>query len=60
MIAAGTEQYMMDNNETSADLTESSEYIKGGLPECPVDGSYTVGTETSDPTCDVGGAHVLP
>lgn len=60
MIAAGTEQYMMDNNVTSADLTQSAEYIKGGLPTCPAEGSYTVGTETTDPTCSVAGLHVLP
>lgn len=60
MIAAGTEQYMMDNNATSATLDQSATYIKGGLPVCPGAGNYTVGTETTDPTCSVGGAHVLP
>ena len=60
MIAAGTEQHMMDNNATTATLAESAVYIKGGLPECPQAGTYTVGTETTDPTCSVGGTHLLP
>ena len=60
MIAAGTEQYMMDNNTTAATLTQSAEYIKSGLPTCAGNGSYTVGTETTDPACSVGGGHVLP
>ena len=60
MIAAGTEQYMMDNNTTSATLPQSAEYIKSGLPTCAGAGSYTVGTGTTDPVCSVGGGHVLP
>ena len=59
MIAAGTEQHMMDNNVTAATLTEASAYIKSGLPVCPGAGTYTVGTETTDPTCSVGGDHAL-
>ena len=59
MIAAGTEQHMMDNNVTAATLTEAVAYIKSGLPVCAAAGTYTVGTETADPTCSVGGAHAL-
>ena len=59
MIAAGTEQYMMDNNTTSATLAQSVTYIKSGLPVCPASGSYTVGTETTDPTCSEGSPHAL-
>lgn len=59
MINAGTEQHMMDNNVTAATLSEAAVYIKGGLPVCPASGSYTVGTETTDPTCSVGGTHAL-
>jgi prepilin-type N-terminal cleavage/methylation domain-containing protein len=59
MIAAGTEQHMMEHNATSATLAEACVYIKSGEPECPANGTYTVGTESSDPTCSVGGDHAL-
>ncbi|MEN8254677.1 MAG: type II secretion system protein [Verrucomicrobiota bacterium] len=59
MIAAGTEQHMMDNNVTSATLAEACAYIKSGEPDCPAQGTYTVGTETTDPTCSLGGDHAL-
>ena len=59
MIAAGTEQHMMDNNVTAATITEAVVYIKSGLPECAAAGTYTVGTATTDPSCSVGGDHAL-
>ena len=60
MIAAGTEQYMMDNNATAATLAQACSYIKSGEPDCPAQGTYTVGTETSDPTCSKSGdGHTL-
>ena len=34
-------------------------YIKN-TPTCPAAGTYTVGNATTDPTCSVGGTHVLP
>ena len=59
MIAAGTEQYMMMHNATVVTLAEAATYIKAGIPECPALGTYTIGTETIDPTCSVGGTHAF-
>ena len=44
--------------------TQISPYLKdtkivGGLPVEPAGGSYTMGAVSADPTCSVGGTHVL-
>jgi prepilin-type N-terminal cleavage/methylation domain-containing protein len=48
--------------ETSAvNATNCLEYVKGNkLPTCPSSGTYTWGNVGSNPSCSVGGAHVLP
>ena len=53
MIAAGGEQYMMEENETTYSLSDAGGFIKGGEPTCPAGGTYTAGTDTADPECDV-------
>ena len=72
-IDSAKEQYAMDNRlaqgatiGTLASLcgTGTTTYIKGGAPNCPSSGTYTVGVLGTDPTCSIGTgaavAHVLP
>lgn len=57
MIAAGGEQYMMESNATSYANTDVNAYIKGAFPTCPAGGNYTMGTDTTDPSCSQGAAN---
>ncbi len=65
-IDAAKEQWAMDNKKTTGDpvtwptdLVGSDKYIKKE-PSCPSGGSYaTVGAVGTDPTCTIGGLHVL-
>jgi prepilin-type N-terminal cleavage/methylation domain-containing protein len=63
-IDAAKEQWAMDNKKSSADtpaqadLEGSANYIKK-WPECPSGGTYTVNAVGTDPTCSIGGDHVL-
>ena len=41
-IESGAEQHMMLNNDTTADMTESVVFIKGGTPECAASGVYSI------------------
>ena len=74
-IDSAKEQYAMDNRlsqgsavagGTLASLcgTGTTTYIKGGAPNCPSSGTYTVNVLGTDPTCSIGTgaavAHVLP
>jgi prepilin-type N-terminal cleavage/methylation domain-containing protein len=58
------DQYLMDNNLPRAsaivnsDVIGSSNYIKI-LPECPSQGTYTVGDGDVEAICSLGGAHNL-
>jgi prepilin-type N-terminal cleavage/methylation domain-containing protein len=67
------EQYAMDNRlaqgATMPALSTlcgagTTTYIKGGTPQCPSSGTYTLGNLGSDPVCSIGSgaavAHVLP
>ncbi len=62
-IQSAKEQWAMKNNQggtatpTEADL--APEFIKS-MPTCPEGGTYTIGTVDTDPTCSIGGEHVLP
>jgi prepilin-type N-terminal cleavage/methylation domain-containing protein len=65
-IDSAKEQWAMDNNKangTTVDLTTdlvgTGKYIKSA-PKCPASGTYTEGAVGTDPTCSVGGFHVLP
>jgi prepilin-type N-terminal cleavage/methylation domain-containing protein len=62
LIDAAKEQYALENNVEEGvepgndDITP---YLKGGaMPECPSDGTYTVGAVGDTPTCDQDG-HTL-
>ncbi len=63
-IDAAKQQYAMDNRldgtaaVAEADLVPT--YIKGTFPQCPSGGSYTINVVDTDPTCSIGGDHVLP
>jgi Tfp pilus assembly protein PilE len=37
----------------------SPDYMKS-VPTCPSDGTYTVGAIGTNPSCSIGGTHVLP
>ena len=57
----GKDQWAIENNKVDTDtvaLTDIDAYIKGGTPDCPANGSYTVTTVANDPTCSISG-HAL-
>ena len=57
----GKDQWAIENNKVDTDtvaLTDIDDYIKGGTPDCPANGSYTVTTVANDPTCSISG-HAL-
>ena len=66
-IDSATEQYRMDNKTTAypelSALTPT--YLKTPL-SCPSGGTYTIGSDSANPTCSIGGtpgdynAHALP
>lgn len=65
-IDSAKEQYAMDNKlaEGAADpglaaLWGTGNYIKNE-PECPSGGTYTPQAIGTDPSCSIGGTHVLP
>ena len=61
-ISSAKEQWAMDNRSgatsepTAADLVD--EYIKNEpaneLPPCPLQGTYSIGNLTTQPTCSIG------
>jgi prepilin-type N-terminal cleavage/methylation domain-containing protein len=62
-IDSAKEQYMMDNNTTTAPAAMANivpDYIKA-TPVCPSGGAYTIGDAVTAPTCGIGangaGAH---
>jgi competence protein ComGC len=63
-IDSAKEQWAMDNKRDSTDTPQQSDlegaggYIKT-FPECPSGGTYTINAISTDPTCSVGGEHVL-
>ena len=70
-IDAAKEQWAMDFKKTTGDTpvkdnlvteaADSGRYIKK-WPDCPSGGDYVAGINAvgDDPTCTIGGAHVLP
>lgn len=61
-IDAAKVQWALENRKVTGDAVveaEVDQYIKGGAPECPANGTYTYGSVGTDPTCTIGG-HVLP
>ena len=63
-IDGAKEQYMLENNTTAAptamtDLAGVTGYIKA-TPNCPAGGTYTIQAAGTNPTCSIGGTHLLP
>lgn len=63
-IDGAKEQYMLEEGTSTAptamsDLAGTGKYIKS-TPDCPAGGTYTIGAAGTNPTCSVGGTHVLP
>jgi prepilin-type N-terminal cleavage/methylation domain-containing protein len=62
-IDSAKEQWALETNAADDATPEEADvtaYIKGGaLPECPSDGTYTIGAMGTAPSCDVDG-HALP
>ena len=64
-IDSAKEQYAMDNRLNNGDaipagaLWAANSYIKS-IPVCPSGGTYTVDVVGTNPSCSVGGTHVLP
>lgn len=55
------DQWAIENNKVDTDtvaLTDIAAYIKGGTPDCPAAGTYSVTTVAADPTCTISG-HAL-
>ena len=61
-ISAAKEQWAMDNRSTdNATPTQGQlapTYLKS-WPSCPSSGTYTIGNIATDPTCSIGGTHVI-
>ena len=62
-IAAGKEQAAMDlklqSTDTPTQVQLSPDYVKS-WPSCPGGGTYTINSIDTNPTCSLGGTHVLP
>lgn len=62
-IKFAKEAWAMDNKKPVSGVAEWSDlvptYIKE-QPECPGSGDYTIAAVNLDPTCSIGGTHVLP
>ena len=65
-IEAAKEQWAMENQKTGADvatvaeLAGATQYIKA-FPSCPSTATaYTIAAVNANPTCAIGGLHVLP
>ena len=57
-IDGAKEQWALEQRKTEGARTEASDiaaFIKGGMPECPQGGAYTVGSVGEAPTCSVEG-----
>ncbi len=61
-IDGAKDQWAIENNKVDSDAVASTDvtpYIKGGWPQCPAAGTYTLTTVITDPTCSVGAGHEL-
>ena len=63
-LSGAIDQYAIENNKTdtySPTDEEVTPYLKGdNMPTCPSGGSYDITTVDANPTCSIGGDHVLP
>ena len=57
------ESWAMDTRQPVTSVAEWNDlyptYLKD-MPACPAGGDYAIAAVNQDPTCSVGGAHVLP
>lgn len=64
IIAAAKDQFAIDSGVgPGADVTPANiaPYLKSGLlPVEPQGGVYTIGVVGANPTCSIGGGHLLP
>ncbi len=65
-IDGAKHQWALENGMTDKDAPDEAqvaEYVrKGTFPTCPIEGTYTIGKMTVDPSCSLGASdgHVLP
>jgi len=62
-IKYAKEAWAMNNRKGITDTPDMSElyptYLKK-MPECQAGGDYTIAAVNTDPTCSLGGTHILP
>jgi prepilin-type N-terminal cleavage/methylation domain-containing protein len=62
-INTAKEQWAMENRRDNGDPVNMGDivpnYLKT-LPVCPAGGTYTVNNVGTNPTCSIGGDHVIP
>lgn len=62
MIESAKDQYAIENGLSTGEAVtkeQISAYIRGGFPDCPAGGTYTIGVIGDEATCTIDG-HVLP
>jgi len=64
-IDSAKQQWAIEEKKVSADTPGAADldpYIKGTYTAmtCPASGAYTINDVGTNPTCSVGGGHVLP
>jgi prepilin-type N-terminal cleavage/methylation domain-containing protein len=62
-IKYAKEAWAMDTKQSIAGVAEWNDlhptYLKD-MPACPAGGDYTIAAVNTDPTCSIGGKHVVP
>lgn len=63
VIVSAKERWAMDNNKPSNATPTWGElvpiYLKGNKPLCPGGGTYDIGALNENPTCSLGGEHIV-
>lgn len=62
-VDSGKEQYAMENRLAAGAAVAWANLVPNYLkrqPACPSGGVYTIGNVGTDPTCSIGGTHILP
>jgi prepilin-type N-terminal cleavage/methylation domain-containing protein len=62
-IKYSKEAWAMDTKQQVTSVADWDDlyptYLKD-MPECPASGDYTIAAINEDPTCSIGGTHVIP
>lgn len=62
-ISHAKERWAMENNKPASATPVWSDivptYLKGQMPVCPENGTYSIGDLGTDPTCSKGGEHSI-